>query len=71
MARTAGRNQLAAAHAARTGGRRPAAFGRVLTQNGTMLKLFRYLETMARTTHAVLLGGETGPGKELIAEAMH
>lgn len=43
----------------------------MLTQNGTMLKLFRYLETMARTTHAVLLGGETGPGKELIAEAMH
>jgi two-component system nitrogen regulation response regulator GlnG len=50
---------------------RPAAFARVLTQNGTMLTLFRYLETMARTTHPLLIGGETGTGKELIAEAVH
>jgi two-component system nitrogen regulation response regulator GlnG len=50
---------------------RPAAFVRVLTQNAAMLKLFRYLDTMARTPHPVLICGETGTGKELIAEAMH
>jgi len=49
----------------------PAAFAHILTRNREMLGIFRYLETMARTTQPLLLAGETGTGKGLLAEAIH
>jgi len=47
------------------------ASGAILTQNGEMLQILTRLRSMARTEGAVLLIGETGVGKELLAEYVH
>ncbi|MFC1607147.1 sigma-54-dependent transcriptional regulator [Candidatus Latescibacterota bacterium] len=49
----------------------PEAFAGIVTQNQTMLSIFRYIETIAVTAKPVLITGETGSGKELIAKAFH
>jgi transcriptional regulator with GAF, ATPase, and Fis domain len=36
-----------------------------------MLILFQYVESIATTSQPVLVQGETGVGKELIARAIH
>ncbi|EPX62210.1 Sigma-54 dependent response regulator [Cystobacter fuscus DSM 2262] len=46
-------------------------FGRALGQSAAMQKLFGVLERTARSSFSVLLLGETGTGKELLAEAIH
>lgn len=46
-------------------------FGQVLGQSVAMRRIFRVLETFAPTDTAILLEGETGTGKELLAEAIH
>ncbi len=47
------------------------AFSDIVTRNGTMYTLFQYIETIAQNPHPVLITGETGVGKELIARAVH
>lgn len=49
----------------------PEAFAGIITRNTRMLGLFRYLETVAPSSHPVLIQGETGVGKELFARAVH
>ncbi len=49
----------------------PEAFHRIITANPTMLTLFKYVESIATTSQAVLIRGETGVGKELFARAIH
>ena len=49
----------------------PEAFDHIITANPTMLTLFKYVESIARTSQAVLIRGETGVGKELFAKAIH
>jgi DNA-binding NtrC family response regulator len=49
----------------------PEAFADIITNNKKMLSLFRYVETIASTSQPVLITGETGVGKELIARAIH
>ena len=49
----------------------PEAFAPILTQNGQMLSIFRYIESIAGTDQPVLIRGETGVGKELAARALH
>lgn len=49
----------------------PQAFRKIITQSETMLDVFRYLEIVAPTSQPVLITGETGVGKELIAEVIH
>lgn len=49
----------------------PEVFSGIITQNARMLTLFRYVEVVGRSQHAVLITGETGVGKELIARAVH
>jgi len=49
----------------------PEAFAAMVTVNPEMLALFGYLETVARTSQPVLITGETGVGKELLAKAVH
>jgi DNA-binding NtrC family response regulator len=47
------------------------AFAEIVTQNPTMHALFRYAEAIAQSPQPVLITGETGTGKELLARAVH
>jgi two-component system, NtrC family, nitrogen regulation response regulator GlnG len=47
------------------------AFAEIITRDQAMLAMFRYAEAIARSTHPVLITGETGTGKELVARALH
>jgi DNA-binding NtrC family response regulator len=49
----------------------PEAFEKIITQNRKMLSTFHYIESIAGTSQPVLIRGETGVGKELIARAVH
>ncbi len=48
-----------------------AAFAPIVTSDRKMQSIFRYMEVIAPTTQPVLITGETGTGKELIARALH
>jgi DNA-binding NtrC family response regulator len=50
---------------------RPEAFDGIVTRNKKMLAIFQYIESIAQTSQPVLIRGETGVGKELIARALH
>jgi two-component system, NtrC family, response regulator HydG len=49
----------------------PDAFSAVVTVSRAMRALFQYVETVARSPEPVLITGETGVGKELLAETVH
>ena len=49
----------------------PTAFEAIKTRSSKMLALFKYTEVIASTPHPVLITGETGVGKELMAQAVH
>jgi transcriptional regulator with GAF, ATPase, and Fis domain len=49
----------------------PGAFADIVTQNSAMFAIFRYIEAVAASPQPVLVSGETGTGKELIANALH
>ena len=46
-------------------------FQDIIGQSPAMLELFKVLETVSNTTSTILLTGETGTGKELVARAIH
>jgi len=48
-----------------------AQFGAVLGRSAVMRELFEQLEAVAESDASLLLEGETGVGKEQIAEAVH
>ncbi|OGW36120.1 MAG: two-component system response regulator [Nitrospirae bacterium GWC2_56_14] len=50
---------------------RPEVFADIVTCNQRMLAIFKIIETMGGLTSPVLITGETGVGKELIARAIH
>ena len=49
----------------------PEAFSESITNNSAMFSIFQYIETVARTSQPLLITGETGVGKELIAHTTH
>ena len=49
----------------------PEAFAEIKTRSNKMLALFKYVEVIARSTLPILITGETGVGKELMARAVY
>jgi DNA-binding NtrC family response regulator/signal transduction histidine kinase len=47
------------------------AFAEIITNNENMLSKFRYVEAIAESSNPVLITGESGVGKELVARAIH
>ncbi len=43
----------------------------MVTQSPKMLTVFRYIEAIGQSTEPVLISGESGVGKELVAQAVH
>ncbi|KMQ52272.1 Sigma-54 dependent DNA-binding response regulator [Chitinispirillum alkaliphilum] len=48
-----------------------SAFDKIITKDKSMLSIFKYIEAIAPTNLPVMITGETGCGKELIARAIH
>jgi two-component system response regulator PilR (NtrC family) len=46
-------------------------FSNIIGRSEPMLDVFRMVETIARTTSTVLITGESGTGKDLVARAIH
>lgn len=49
----------------------PGLFAPIVTINKQMIVIFKYLEAITHSPQAVLITGETGVGKELIARSLH
>jgi DNA-binding NtrC family response regulator len=49
----------------------PEAFSAIVTANKAMLAIFKYIEAVAPSSQPILITGESGVGKELIARAVH
>jgi DNA-binding NtrC family response regulator len=50
---------------------RPEAFADIVTLSPAMRSIFQYAEAVAASPRPVLITGETGVGKELVARALH
>ncbi|MBF0383221.1 MAG: sigma-54-dependent Fis family transcriptional regulator [Magnetococcales bacterium] len=50
---------------------KPEAFGEIVTNSPRMQTVFHYMEAVSGTGEPVLVTGETGVGKELIAKGLH
>lgn len=48
----------------------PAAFDAIITTSKKMRAIFKYIEVIAKSNQPILVTGETGVGKELIAKAI-
>lgn len=46
-------------------------FPAIITRDSAMLSLLRYVDVVAKSRQPVLITGETGVGKELVAQAVH
>jgi len=49
----------------------PDAFAAIITGNKKMRAIFQYVEVVAGTRQPIMITGETGVGKELVAQAIH
>jgi sigma-54 dependent transcriptional regulator, acetoin dehydrogenase operon transcriptional activator AcoR len=55
----------------RAGAKFPPGFSKIITRNRKMKDVFRQMAKVAEYDYAVHIFGETGTGKELVAEAIH
>src|SRR5207302_4055327 len=46
-------------------------FSNIIGRSEAMLEVFKMIETVARTTSTILLTGQSGTGKGLVAQAIH
>ena len=51
--------------------KKPEAFANIVTRSPAMFALFESVEAISRSDQPVLITGETGAGKSLLAEAVH
>jgi DNA-binding NtrC family response regulator len=49
----------------------PEAFSEIITDSAAMRSIFQYVEAISNTSQPVLITGDTGVGKELVARAIH
>lgn len=49
----------------------PDVFDEVLTRNEEMISIFHYLEAISHSSQPVVITGETGVGKDLLAKVIH
>ena len=54
-----------------TGLQHPEHFSGLQTQDAALLQIFRYIESIAASPQPILITGESGVGKELVARAVH
>ncbi|GAM08655.1 acetoacetate metabolism regulatory protein AtoC [Geobacter sp. OR-1] len=47
------------------------AFSAIITKDAGMTRIFQYIEAIAPSSQPILISGQTGTGKELIAGAIH
>ena len=64
-------NQLLKAHFLSDKLERPEAFAEIITASTAMRSIFQYIEAVSNSPRPVLITGETGVGKELVAKAVH
>jgi len=50
---------------------KPDIFETIVTGNHIMFSIFQYIEAIAKTSLPILITGETGVGKEMIAKSVH
>jgi DNA-binding NtrC family response regulator len=64
-------NRLLRAHVLSDQLEHPEAFSEIVTNSETMRSIFQYIEAISNSPQPVLITGETGVGKELVARAIH
>jgi DNA-binding NtrC family response regulator len=64
-------NRLLRAHVLSDKLEHPEAFLEIITNSPTMRSVFQYIEAISLSPQPVLITGETGVGKELVAKAIH
>ena len=64
-------NQLLKAHVLSDELEKPEAFSEIITTSASMRSIFQYIEAISNSPRPVLITGETGVGKELVAKAVH
>jgi len=55
----------------KTGNKRPVNFSKIIARDRKMIEVFRQIINVAEYDYPVNIFGETGTGKELVAEAIH
>jgi len=64
-------NRLLRAHVLSDQLEHPEAFLEIITNSATIHSIFQYIEAISNSPQPVLITGETGVGKELVAKAIH
>ncbi len=64
-------NRLLKAHVFSRNIENPEAFSDIVTNNDGMLAIFQYIEATAESPKPILITGESGVGKELVARSIH